>query len=78
MPEAAVRAAEDEARSCDLCLVLGTSLVVYPAAGIPRLAAGAGARLAIVNREPTGLDQAADVVVRSDIGPTLEAAIASP
>jgi NAD-dependent deacetylase len=75
MPEAAMRAAEEEASACDLCLVLGTSLVVYPAAGIPRLALGAGARLAIINREPTDLDSRADVAIHADIGPTLSAAV---
>ncbi|HVS14282.1 MAG TPA: Sir2 family NAD-dependent protein deacetylase [Thermoanaerobaculia bacterium] len=75
MPETAMRAAEEEARSCDLCLVLGTSLVVYPAAAIPRLAASSGARLALVNREPTDLDGVAEVVVRGDIGPALATAV---
>jgi NAD-dependent deacetylase len=77
MPEDAMRAAESEAVSCDTFLVLGTSLTVYPAAGFPRLALESGARLAIVNRDPTDLDPRAAVVIHGDIGPALSAAVAS-
>ena len=71
MPEDKMARASAEAESCDLCIVLGSSLVVYPAAGIPVLAARAGARLVIVNREPTQLDSHADLVLNTEIGPTL-------
>jgi NAD-dependent deacetylase len=67
--------AEEAALSCDLFLVLGSSLVVYPAAGLPLLARRNGAHLAIVNRDPTELDEAAHLVIHSEIGPTLEAAV---
>ena len=75
MPEAAMVQAMDLARTCDLCLVLGSSLVVYPAAGIPMLARTNGARLVIINREPTDLDHMADLVVHDDLGPIVAAAV---
>lgn len=75
MPEEEVRRAEDAALGCDLCLVLGSSLVVYPAAGIPALAKQRGAALIIVNREPTDLDDVADVALHSEIGPTLSSVV---
>jgi NAD-dependent deacetylase len=68
MPEAAMLRAREEAMAADLFIVLGSSLVVYPAAGLPVLAVRNGARLAIVNREPTPLDEVADIVVRGPIG----------
>jgi len=58
-----------------LFLVLGSSLMVYPAAGFPRLARRNGAKLVIVNREETDQDRLADLVLRTDIGPTLGEAI---
>ena len=67
--------AERATRICDLFLVLGSSLVVYPAAGFPLLAKRSGARLAIVNREPTDLDGFADFVLHAEIGPVLVAAV---
>ena len=72
MPGAEMRRAETLAREADLFLVIGSSLVVYPAALLPVLAKRAGAVLAIVNRQPTDLDGAADLVVRAEIGPVLE------
>jgi NAD-dependent deacetylase len=60
--------AREEAMAADLFIVLGSSLVVYPAAGLPALAVRNGARLAIVNREPTPLNEMADIVVRGPIG----------
>jgi NAD-dependent deacetylase len=75
MPEAEMRRAEEESLDCDLFLVLGSSLVVYPAAGFPLLAKRNGARLAIVNREPTELDAYADLVLHDEIGPALSEAV---
>lgn len=74
MPEVAMLRAEAEILAADLCLVLGSSLVVYPAAGFPEMAKRNGARLAIVNREATGLDHLADVVINRGIGEVLGAA----
>ena len=56
MPEEPMARAEAEALACDLFLVLGSSLVVYPAAGFPLLAKQNGAALVIVNRDPTDHD----------------------
>ncbi len=71
MPEAPMMRAEEETLACDLFLVLGSSLVVYPAAGFPLIAKRNGARLVIVNREPTELDGFADLVLHDEIGPAL-------
>ncbi|GAC1550848.1 MAG: NAD-dependent protein deacetylase [Beijerinckiaceae bacterium] len=72
MPEAAMRRAEAETTACDLFLAIGSSLVVYPAAGFPLSAKRCGASLVIVNNAPTPLDESADLVVRGDIGDFLE------
>jgi NAD-dependent deacetylase len=73
LPEDALRRAFAVARSSDLMLVVGSSLVVQPAARLPQIAVVNGARLAIVNNEPTPLDSLADVVVRSSAGGVLSA-----
>jgi len=75
MPELEMGRAESATRACDLFLVLGSSLVVYPAAGFPLLAKRRGAKLVIVNREETPQDDAADLVLHSEIGPTLKGAV---
>jgi NAD-dependent deacetylase len=76
MPEVAMRRAEDMTLSCDLFLVVGSSLVVWPAAGFPLMAKRNDARLVIINREATEFDQIADLVVRGDIGTVLSPFIA--
>jgi NAD-dependent deacetylase len=75
MPLDAMRRAEAETRAADLFIVAGSSLVVYPAAGFPELAKHNGATLVIINREPTGLDGIADLVLNRSIGETLGAAV---
>ncbi len=75
MPKEPLRRAEAQTRACDLFLVLGSSLVVQPAAAFPLLAKTAGAKLAIVNREPTRLDAYADLVLHDEIGPTMQAVV---
>jgi NAD-dependent deacetylase len=75
MPEEAMRRAEAATTGCDLFLAIGSSLVVWPAAGFPLLAKRSGAKLVIVNREPTDCDEAADLVIHADIGATLEACV---
>jgi NAD-dependent deacetylase len=75
MPEEAMRRAEIETLAADLFIVLGSSLVVYPAAGFPELAKRNGATLAIVNREPTALDRFADLVLHDGIGDVMGAAV---
>jgi NAD-dependent deacetylase len=76
MPEAPMRRAQQLAESCDLFLVVGSSLVVWPAAGFPLIAKRNGACLAIINRDPTEFDEIADLVVRQDIGAVLAPFIA--
>lgn len=71
MPEAAMRRAEDLAAGCNLFVAIGSSLVVWPAASLPLLAKRSGARLIIINREPTDFDSTADLVIRADIGTAL-------
>jgi NAD-dependent deacetylase len=67
-----MRRAEELTLSCDLFLAIGSSLVVWPAAGFPLLAKRNGARLIIINRESTDFDDVADLVVHEDIGTVLE------
>jgi len=71
MPEAEMDRATELARQCDLLIAIGSSLVVWPAAGFPLLAKESGAKLIIINREPTEHDDVADLVIRYDIGDTL-------
>lgn len=68
MPEEPMRQAHALTMACDLFLVVGSSLVVYPAAAFPELAKKNGARLVIVNRETTPLDPIADLVIQGEIG----------
>jgi len=75
MPVEPMCRAEVETLAADLFIVAGSSLVVYPAAGFPELAKRNGATLVIVNREPTGLDSLADLVLNRAIGETLGAAV---
>ncbi len=75
MPVEAMRRAEIETVAADLFIVAGSSLVVYPAAGFPELAKRNGATLVIINREPTGLDAIADLVLNRSIGETLGSAV---
>jgi NAD-dependent deacetylase len=71
MPEGAMAQANRLASDCDLFLAIGSSLVVWPAAGFPLAAKRSGALLVIVNREPTDFDEIADLVIRHDIGTVL-------
>jgi NAD-dependent deacetylase len=71
MPEEAMQRATELAQHCDLFIAIGSSLVVWPAAGFPLMARNCGARLVIINGEPTDQDDVADLVIRHDIGETL-------
>jgi NAD-dependent deacetylase len=71
LPEAALREAQVFAMAADLVLIVGSSLQVYPAAGIPRLARQHGAQLCIINAEPTPFDEVATVVVHGKAGEVL-------
>jgi NAD-dependent deacetylase len=78
MPEAAMRRATDLTLTCDLFLAIGSSLVVWPAAGFPMRAKRNGARVVIINREPTDLDDIADLVIHDDIGTVLAPFVSLP
>ncbi|UCE20048.1 MAG: NAD-dependent deacylase [Gemmatimonadota bacterium] len=78
LPQDAVHDAYAEAEACDLFLVVGSSLVVYPAAHIPVRAKECGARLVIINKEPTVMDTLADAVLNAKAGTTLPQIIATP
>lgn len=71
MPEAAMARATALAGNCDLFVVVGSSLVVYPAADLPRMARDQGARVVIINREPTPGDRYAHLLLRGEIGDIL-------
>ena len=75
MPEIQMARAQDETLACDLFIVLGSSLVVYPAAGFPGMAKRKGAKLVIINRDPTDQDESADMVIHGEIGATMSRAI---
>ncbi len=71
MPEDKMAESIRHAHACDLCIVLGSSLVVYPAASIPVYAVENGAKLMIINRDETPLDQEANIVIHDSLGKTL-------
>lgn len=76
MPELPMRRAQQETLACDLFLVLGSSLSVFPAADFPVRAKQNGAKLVIVNRDPTPMDEIADLVIHDGIGDTMQVALA--
>ena len=71
MPEEGMQIAQRKTLGCDLFITIGTSLVVYPAAGFPKLAKEIGAKLIIINNEPTDFDPIADLVIHEQIGKVL-------
>jgi len=71
LPAEAFMSAHQYARKADLFLAMGSSLVVYPAAELPEVAKAQGAKLVIINRDPTPLDGIADLVIRAGIGETM-------
>jgi len=75
MPELPMQRAAEQTMVCDLFIVLGSSLSVFPAADFPRRAKQNGAALVIINREATEMDATADLVIRAGIGDTLSAAV---
>lgn len=68
MPSGPMQRATDATLACDVFLAVGSSLVVEPAASFPRTARYVGARLVIINAEPTPLDDLANLVIRERIG----------
>ncbi len=75
MPIEEMQRAEAATFSCDMFIAIGSSLVVYPAAGFPRMAKQNGAKLVILNNQETELDPVADLVIHKQIGETLSAVI---
>jgi len=75
MPEDKMALAQRETLACDLFIAIGSSLVVYPAAGFPVMAKQNGSGMVILNREPTDLDSHADLVINGEIGQTLGDAV---
>ena len=75
MPIHAMQSADEAASSCDLFIAIGSSLQVFPAASLPKVAKNAGAKLAIINNEATDLDAVCDLVIHAQIGETLSAVI---
>jgi NAD-dependent deacetylase len=71
LPFSELHASHQETRNCDLMLVAGSSLTVEPAASLPELAKEHGARLILVNLQPTRLDSIADVVIHADVAQIL-------
>jgi NAD-dependent deacetylase len=76
MPRRPLTRAETLMRQSDMVLVIGSTLVVYPAAGLPEVAVRVGARLAIVNMTPTPLDDLATLVIQARAGEILPRAVA--
>lgn len=71
MPQDKMAQAIRHARECDLCIVLGSSLVVYPAASVPVSAVESGAKLMIINRDETQLDSMAELVIHESVSKAL-------
>lgn len=71
LPRVARYRAQHAAETCDLCLVVGTSGLVYPAAALPGVASDHGARVIVVNPQPSALDDTADVVLQAKAGECL-------
>ena len=76
MPEAKMQRAHEAVLNCDLLLAMGSSMSVYPAASLPRVAGQQGARLILINNEATDLDGLCDLVIHRPIGESLSAALA--
>jgi NAD-dependent deacetylase len=75
LDSALIERTEAAAATCNLFLAIGTSLTVYPVARLPGIALEAGARLVIVNAEPTPLDRRAHAVLRGQAGELLPALV---
>lgn len=73
LPEAALQLAARMSAACDLMIVVGSSLVVYPAAQLPQITKQTGGKLIIIDRAETALDAIADVVIRGEAGVVLTA-----
>jgi len=77
LPERALMKSLHEAGRCDLFLVLGTSLVVYPAATLPEMALQSGAKVVVMNKTTTPFDQKASLIIRDDLKDVCESLLES-
>lgn len=75
MPERETREAYEQSATCDLFIVIGSSLVVQPAAYMPVVAHKNGAKLVIINRDETACDDIADIIVKGQAGPSMAAVL---
>lgn len=75
MPEWETREAYERSAACDLFVVIGSSLVVQPAAYMPVVAHKGGAKLVIINRDETACDDIADILIKAQAGPAMAAVI---
>jgi len=75
LPQDAVDMAKIASKNCDLFIVLGSSLVVFPAASMPRIAKKNGAKLVIINIDPTPFDEIADIVINGSTSKILSEVI---
>jgi NAD-dependent deacetylase len=71
LPQDTLRMAERESEQSDLFMIVGSSLVVYPAAYMPLYAKQSGAKIVIVNLGQTGQDEIADVFINAPAGDTM-------
>lgn len=78
MPQREMRRAVEAATACEVFIAVGSSLVVYPAASLPETARSSGAKLIIINRTPTPLDDMADLVINEEIGKALPQLVGMP
>jgi NAD-dependent deacetylase len=72
MPERETQEAYDRSSRSDLFIVIGSSLVVQPAASMPLVAKNNGAKLVIINRDPTPYDDMADLVLHGQAGSIMD------
>jgi NAD-dependent deacetylase len=73
LPQHEIAESFEQAAQCDVFIAIGTSLVVYPAASLPLVAKDNGAKLIIINREPTPLDSLADEVINGELKEIMQA-----
>lgn len=71
LPQRELMEATNRSAECELFIVIGSSLVVYPAAYMPTYAVKAGAKLVIINRDPTHMDKAAHIRIHESAGHTM-------
>jgi len=76
LPVEVLETATERSHSCDLCIVIGSTLVVYPAAYMPMYAVSSGAKLVIINLSETPMDSQADVLIRTKAGEAMTLVVA--